>query len=152
MSAYRDGDRIVVLLPAAFTAAEERHWIGDMVERLRRQAERQRGRPTGDDELMIRATELSTMYLEGRARPTSVRWVSNQQRRWGSCTPGEGSIRLSDRLRVMPSYVVDYVLVHELAHLIVSGHGERFWDWVRHYPSCERARGFLEGVESAHLR
>lgn len=149
MSAYRDGERVVVLMPAAFSPAEERRWVADMVARLQRQDERRRRRHGGDAALEARAAELSRLYLEGRAQPVSVRWAGNQQRRWGSCTTAEQTIRLSTRLREMPPYVVDYVLVHELAHLIVSGHGDRFWAWVRRYPYTERARGYLEGVEAA---
>ena len=78
-----------------------------------------------------------------------MRWVDNQHRRWGSCTPADRSIRLSSRLRAMPDYVVDYVLVHELVHLLEPSHGERFWELVGRYPRAERARGFLEGVELA---
>ena len=99
-----------------------------------------------DADLLKRAGELSRAYLEGRARPTSVRWVTNQRTRWGSCTPSEGTIRLSTRLQGMPGYVVDYVLLHELAHLLESGHGPAFWDLLSAYPQLERARGYLEGV------
>jgi predicted metal-dependent hydrolase len=75
--------------------------------------------------------------------------VDNQNRRWGSCTPADRTIRLSSRLRTMPEYVVDYVLVHELAHLLEPGHNDRFWSLVAGYPRAERARGFLEGIEQA---
>lgn len=150
VSAYRDGDSVVVLIPARFSAAAEQRWVADMIRRLDAQDDRRRrGLPGSDADLVMRAKELSESYLEGRAQPASVRWVTNQRRRWGSCTPTDGSIRLSTRLRDMPAYVVDYVLVHELAHLIVAGHGERFWAWVGRYPQTERARGFLEGVEAA---
>ena len=88
-------------------------------------------------------------WRDGLAEPASVRWVDNQHRRWGSCTPADRSIRLSSRLRSMPEYVVDYVLVHELVHLLEPNHDERFWAWVARYPRAERARGFLEGVELA---
>jgi predicted metal-dependent hydrolase len=74
--------------------------------------------------------------------------VSNQACRWGSCTPADATIRLSDRLRVMPSWVVDYVLVHELAHLLEAGHGPRFARLVDRYPKAERARGYLLGVSA----
>ncbi|MGH8889748.1 MAG: M48 metallopeptidase family protein, partial [Acidothermaceae bacterium] len=85
----------------------------------------------------------------GRTEPSSVRWVANQNSRWGSCTPADRTIRLSERLRVMPSWVIDYVLVHELAHLIEIGHGPRFQELVDRYPKAERARGYLLGVSAA---
>jgi predicted metal-dependent hydrolase len=77
-----------------------------------------------------------------------VRWVDNQRTRWGSCTPRDRSIRLSTRLQGMPGWVVDYVMVHELAHLLEAGHTEAFWRMVDRYPKAERAKGYLEGVES----
>jgi predicted metal-dependent hydrolase len=111
----------------------------------------QRRRPS-DDELMRRATELSARYLSGGARPSSVRWVDNQQSRWGSCTPADGTIRVSARLRGMPGYVLDYVLLHELAHLLRAAHDERFWALLQGYPRLEGARGYLEGYAAAgHL-
>jgi len=83
------------------------------------------------------------------ATPGSVRWVENQQARWGSCTPSDRTIRLSVRLQGMPSWVIDYVLVHELAHLLEPGHDPRFWAWVERYPQAERARGYLLGWSAA---
>ena len=79
--------------------------------------------------------------------PTSVRWVDNMNARWGSCTPVDGTIRLSRRLVGMPGYVIDYVLLHELAHLIEPGHGPAFRAGLAGYERLERAEGFLEGVE-----
>jgi predicted metal-dependent hydrolase len=78
-----------------------------------------------------------------------VRWVDNQRQRWGSCTPGDRTIRLSVRLQGMPGWVIDYVLVHELAHLIEPGHDAAFWGWVDRYPQSERAKGYLLGWSSA---
>ncbi|WP_370375371.1 M48 family metallopeptidase [Isoptericola sp. b515] len=143
MSAFRDGDRTVVAIPARFSQAQEREWVAKMVARLE---DKERRRRPSDDELVERARDLSVKYLDGRARPTSVRWVSNQERRWGSCTVGDGSIRLSTRLQGMPEWVIDYVLLHELAHLLHAGHGPDFWRLLETYPRTERARGFLEGV------
>ena len=72
--------------------------------------------------------------------------------RWASCTPAERTIRLSRALQEMPVWVQDYVLLHELAHLIESGHGPRFWRLLESYPRTERARGYLDGVSAtAHL-
>ena len=149
VSAYRDGDSVIVLIPARFSVADEQRWVADMIQRLDDQdGRRRRGLPGSDADLVARARELSERYLEGRAEPATVRWVTNQRRRWGSCTPPDASIRLSTRLREMPAYVVDYVLVHELSHLLVAGHDEQFWAWVGRYPQAERARGYLEGVEA----
>jgi predicted metal-dependent hydrolase len=146
VSAYRDGDRTVVLIPARMTRAEEREWVDIMLARLAKQDRRRR---PSDAALEVRAADLSRRYLDGRAAPASVRWVANQGARWGSCTPADRTIRLSTRLQGMPSWVVDYVLVHELAHLLVAGHGARFWALVDAFPRAERARGYLEGVAAA---
>ncbi|MFE0628951.1 M48 family metallopeptidase [Streptomyces sp. NPDC058864] len=146
VSAYREGDVTVVLIPARMSAAEEKRWVTVMLDKLAAQESRRR---LGDDELAARAAQLSEQYLGGRAIPRTVRWVTNQNSRWGSCTPAEGSIRLSHRLQGMPEYVVDYVLLHELAHLLVPGHGPDFWKLLESYPRTERARGYLEGVVAA---
>jgi len=145
VSAYRQDDAIVVLIPARLSSAEEREWVTTMVERVTRSEQRRR---RSDDDLVRRAADLSRRYLEGRAQPASVRWVPNQNSRWGSCTPADRTVRISERLRQMPPYVVDYVLVHELAHLLVHGHGDEFWAWVDRFPQTERARGFLDGVSA----
>lgn len=151
VSAYRDGDRIVVLIPARFTKAEERDWVDRMVARVEGPAARRR-RPSGDVALRNRARALSEQYLGGAAQPASVRWVPAMRTRWASCTPADATIRLSRRLQEMPVWVQDYVLVHELAHLIEPGHGPRFWDLVQNYPRTERARGYLDGISAAaHL-
>lgn len=150
VSAYRDGERTVVLLPAGLRPAEEERWVAEMLERLERREARLR---PSDDELMRRARTLSRRYLDGAARPSSVRWVSNQNGRWGSCTPVDGAIRLSHRLRGMPTWVIDYVLVHELAHLLVDSHTPEFWALVDRFPRTERAQGFLQGIAaSARIR
>lgn len=146
VSARRENGRVIVLIPASMSRAEERVWVARMLDKLK--AGERRRRPS-DTDLMARATELSQRYLGGHARPRSIRWVSNQQSRWGSCTPADGSIRLSDRLQDMPGYVVDYVILHELAHLLVAGHNRDFWTLLRSYPKLERARGFLDGVALA---
>jgi predicted metal-dependent hydrolase len=146
ISAYRSGERIVVQVPARLSVAEEQQWVDRMVRRVLAGERRER---RGDDELMARAAELSRTYLGGRAEPASVRWVDNQHSLWGSCTPVDRTIRLSSRLAAFPPYVVDYVLLHELAHLVLPGHGPAFWALLDGFPRVERARGFLEGVTAA---
>ena len=146
VSAFRDGDRVVVSIPARMSAEDERRWVASMLERLARSEGR---RKPSDAALSARAAELSARYLDGRAQPRSVRWVDNQGSRWGSCTPADGSVRLSARLQDMPGWVLDYVLVHELTHLLEPGHTEAFWQLVGRYPKTERARGYLDGVADA---
>lgn len=142
VSAYRDGDRTIVSIPAKFSRAQEREWVQRMLDRL---ADKEQRRRPSDEGLATRALELSEKYLDGLARPSTVRWSARQGRRWGSCSLPEGSIRISTRVRGMPGWVLDYVLLHELAHTLHAGHGPDFWVLLDRYPRTERARGFLEG-------
>ena len=146
VAAYREDEKVIVLLPARMTRAEEREWVATMLARLEKQEKR---RKPSDAALMKRARDLNAKYLDGAAVPATVRWVDNQNSRWGSCTPDDRAIRLSRRLQGMPVWVLDYVLVHELAHLIEIGHTPAFWALVDRYPRAERAKGFLEGVAAA---
>ncbi|MFI5085623.1 MAG: M48 family metallopeptidase [Actinomycetales bacterium] len=155
VAAFWEEGRAVVAIPAHFSARQEREWVSKMLLKLKakEQAGRTRGRrPRSDAGLAARAAQLSVQYLGGRAAPESVRWVGNQNSRWGSATPAERSIRLSDKLQGMPDWVVDYVLLHELAHLLVAAHGPRFWALLEGYPDLQRARGFLDGVSYASSR
>ncbi len=146
VSAYRRDGKVIVMIPDRFTRAEEAEWVATMLDRLDR-SERRRRRT--DDQLMRRARELCADYLHGKVAPTSVRWVDNMTTRWASCTIATGEIRMSERLQPMPAWVVDYVLLHELAHLIEPSHNKRFWHWVDRFPRAERAKGYLEGVATA---
>ncbi|HEX9342327.1 MAG TPA: M48 family metallopeptidase [Actinomycetota bacterium] len=147
VTAYREGDTVVVLLPARLSRREEAQWVATMLQRLE-QRERRR-QPATDETLQRRALLLARRYFDGAVEPASVRWVSNMRTRYGSCTPGDGTIRLSDRIAPYPTWVRDYVLVHELAHLAVPDHSAAFWALVARYPMAERARGFLiaKGLE-----
>jgi predicted metal-dependent hydrolase len=142
VSAYREGDRTIVLLPARMSQSEADTWIRTMVQRL---DDREAKRRPSDTDLAERAGVLADKWVRPGLRPASVAWSSRQGRRWGSCTPADASIRISDRLRGAPGWVLDYVLVHELAHLIEPSHSPAFWDLVGRYPQAERARGWLEG-------
>ncbi|TYB96796.1 M48 family metallopeptidase, partial [Micromonospora sp. WP24] len=149
VSAYRDGERVVVLIPDQFSRAEESEWVDRMLARL---AAREGRLARSDAELAARATRLLDAYLSdhgAQAVPASVRWVTNQNGRWGSCTPADRTIRISHRVQEMPDWVIDYVLLHELAHLIVPSHNTAFWALVARYPKSERARGYLEGIAAA---
>jgi len=157
VAAFWEDGKAVVAIPAHFTKAQESEWVRRMLDKLKRQGERRtqgsgRRRPASDAALAGHAADLSSKYLGGRAIPTSVRWVSNQKSRWGSATPADGTIRLSDKLLAMPQWVIDYVLLHELAHLLVAGHNAAFWRLLEAYPQTQRAKAFLEGVAFATSR
>ncbi|MBP1135561.1 putative metal-dependent hydrolase [Arthrobacter sp. PvP023] len=157
VAAFWENGTAVVAIPAHFSKAQESEWVHRMLEKLRLQGvRRSRGagqrKPATDAALAAHAAELSAKYLGGRSVPTSVRWVSNQNSRWGSATPADGTIRLSDKLRPMPQWVIDYVLLHELAHLLVAGHNAAFWRLLEAYPETQRAKAFLEGVAFATSR
>jgi predicted metal-dependent hydrolase len=150
VTAYRDGDTLVVLIPARLSKAEEAHWVAEMQRKLLKGEPRklQPAKPS-DEALLRRCAELSAKHLQGRATPTSVRWVPPMRTRWASCTPADGTIRVSGHLKSVPGWVLDYVLVHELAHLLVPSHNAKFWELVREYPKTDRAMGYLEGLSAA---
>jgi hypothetical protein len=130
--------------------SEERHWVDEMLGRLQRSEKRKRSPArTSDEALTARCEHLAKRHLDPALRPDVVRWVAPMRTRWASCTPSERSIRVSRRLLEAPGWVLDYVLVHELAHLKVPGHGPEFWELVRRYPKTERAIGYLEGLSAA---
>ncbi len=131
---------IEVRIPAWLSVDEESRTVAELVARLRRSHEL----AEGDADLDARARRLATRYQ--LPEPERVRWVGNQGRRWGSCTPTTGEIRISSRLRRVPRYVLDYVLLHELTHLVEDGHGPAFHALEARYPARERATGFLDAL------
>ncbi|MHB1007852.1 MAG: M48 metallopeptidase family protein [Propionibacteriaceae bacterium] len=147
LQARRDGDKIVVLVPAALPVREVERLVPRLVERVR--ARETGGRRREDEALERAAVRLAKDLapdLDLLHRLTSVRWTTRQNRRWGSCTTTTGEIRLSSRMETFPGWVVDYVLFHELVHLVEANHSARFHELVRRFPNHDRAVGFLEGV------
>lgn len=127
--------RLEVRIPARSSKAEEQR----LVEVFRRRYEKA-GSSTSLD-LPARARKLAKQY--GLPVPEEIRWVTNQAHRWGSCTPSTGVIRISDRMAEFPPWVVDHVIVHELAHLVERRHGPAFYALANQYPLAERAEGYL---------
>jgi predicted metal-dependent hydrolase len=119
--------------------AEAQEMAQELAERMRRRVD-----PSCIN-LSSRARRLARQY--SLPRPKGVKWVDNMSQRWGSCTPDDGTIRISSRLAAYPAWVLDYVLVHELAHLLVDSHGPAHDALVDGYPLAERARGFLIAVD-----
>ena len=127
--------RLEVRIPARSTKAEEAR----LVEVFRRRYARTNASEGVD--LAARAARLAKRF--DLPAPTEIRWVTNQAHRWGSCTPTTGVIRLSDRMATYPPWVIDAVIVHELAHLVEHSHGAAFQALARRYPLLERAEGYL---------
>jgi predicted metal-dependent hydrolase len=146
--AHPDGTAVVVRLPAGLEREEEERLIQSLVHKVTRRAQAQA--LGGDGALEARAVDLADRYLDG-VRPTAVRWSSRMTRLYGSCTPGTGEIRISQQLATAPRWVLDAVLVHELAHLVVADHGPAFHALVARYPQADRARGWLEGFSAGQL-
>jgi predicted metal-dependent hydrolase len=131
-----------VSIPASMTKADEERWVSEMERRIRR-----RSSSDGID-LDERARALARRY--DLPLPQSIRWVDNMESRWGSCTPADATIRVSSRVAAFPLWVLDYVIVHELTHLVRPSHDRIFWILVERYPKTERARGYLiaKGLEA----
>lgn len=152
LTVFRERGRLVALVPARMTAAQERELLPPLVERFLARESKRNG-PVLDDELTTRARVLFARYLAERTGGPlpefTVRWSGNQNRRWGSCTNATGAIRLSARLRNMPEWVSDYVLVHELSHLFEPNHSASFHHLVAGYPRVAEATAFLAGYQHA---
>ena len=144
VSARMKGDVMVVSAPADIPEAELNKIIARLRVRIERRIEKS---ALSDADLELRAAALSRQYFNGKLKPTSVRWVTNQNSsRWASCTRDTGEIRVSHRLGKVPPFVLDAVLVHELVHLAIPHHGPDFWAMANRYPLTERARGYLMAI------
>jgi len=140
VSARQVGDTLLVRAPAAMSDEE----LAPIVERLRRRLERRAIKRSLDDgDLEQAARQLNARHFGGKLSWQSIAWVTNQNGRWGSCSVEDRTIRLNHRLAEVPTWVRDYVIVHELAHLLEANHGPAFWKLVNRYPWTERARGYL---------
>jgi hypothetical protein len=133
------GDRLRVSFPRWMSIDEAQVTAEELAERMRRRTD------SSAIDVAARARRIARTY--GLPRPRNVRWVDNMRQRWGSCTPEDGTIRVSTRLAAFPSWVLDYMLVHELAHLVVPNHGPDFDALVDRFPQAERARGFLIAID-----
>ena len=135
---------LVIQAPARMTDRE----LEPVIEKLRKRLQAKLVvTPQTDAELQKRAEELNREYFNGRLKWEEMKYVTNQNKRYGSCSPASRRIRLSHRLAKMPKFVRDYVIVHELAHLEQANHGPKFWELVYQYPLTERARGYLMAVD-----
>jgi predicted metal-dependent hydrolase len=140
---YGDG-HLWIYLPAGMNPSEEQKWIQRMIDRNKRW-EHKKTLKKSDIWLSTHAQELNKKYFNG-SLDFSIKYVTNQNTRYGSCTSFDKTIRISDRVRTMPSWVQDYVIIHELAHLLHPDHSKKFWDIVNRYKFAERAKGYLFAI------
>lgn len=129
------GGVLEVALPSWMSKAEEDHWVAEMSARFRRR------QSTDRIDLVRRAARLAVDF--GLPVPSDIGWSDTMTARWGSCAPATGAVRLSTRLAPFPDWVIDYVIVHELAHIVHPDHSAAFWELVARYPRTERAVGYL---------
>jgi len=139
---------IILRVPFHTTPSDMRRLLGQVESRLNKQQQRRTQRT--DAELQARAEAINRKYFGGEISWNAIRWVSNMELRLGSCTTNgstDGHIRISDRIRGWPDWVIDYVIAHELTHRKYPHHGPEFWAYLKAaYPLTERARGFIQGV------
>lgn len=155
LAAFWEAGQAVIAVPARLSLEDEQYWVPRMVARLEQGTQAQAGRrgvPASNEALMQRSMMLSRKYLGSGAVPVSVRWVTNQNDRWGSATPARKTIRISHHVQGMPEWVLDYVLLHELAHLIHANHSPAFWAELAGYPQLETAKAFLAGASFSAAR
>jgi len=149
ISAYRQGGRIIISIPARMSKADERSVIPEMIAKIRAQ---EAGDSLSETILMQRCIELLEQYApEITICPKSVNWRAMRER-WGSCTSVDATIRISDRLKGAPAYALDYVLFHEAIHLHHFDHGPEFKAVLARFPEESRAEAYLEGFEAAERR
>jgi YgjP-like, metallopeptidase domain len=140
-TAYWEAGRIVVVVPSHVRRADRPELVDWLVSRIL--AKRSRA-GSSDEALARRAAQLADRFVGG-TRPTSIRWVTNQDKRWGSCSAATGEIRLSHRLRPVPGWVLDATIVHELAHLLHPDHSPEFHEIANRHPRQKEASAYLEG-------
>lgn len=114
-----EGSGFTLLVGAGCAPAEVREQCDRALARLYRN-EVQGAAPA----LIARYEEALGVAVEGWS-------VRNMRTRWGSCTPGKATIRLSEQLAAYPPACLEYVVAHELAHMLERNHTPRFYDIVR---------------------
>jgi predicted metal-dependent hydrolase len=144
------GQIVLLRVPRRMTRKQVDDLIAQITPRIVRQ--RKRASRQTDINLMHRAAFLNDQYFGGELSWHSIRWVHNMRHRLGSCTTGgttDGDIRISERIRGWPQYVVDYILAHEICHRKFPNHSSEFWGYLGRYPFTQKAIGFLEGISFA---
>lgn len=150
VGAFREQGRTIIVAPIRMSTKEVHEYAQELIQKLNFQHEK----ISSQELLEKRARYLVQTYLDvdvftEHPVPVKIRWVTNQNSRWGSCTPGDGNIRISHRLQGMPEYVIDAVVLHELVHLIVADHSPRFYEYLAKFEDYRLAKEYLAGYSFA---
>jgi predicted metal-dependent hydrolase len=144
INARLHGSTLSVSAPHRVSRGEVRTVAVELARRLLRRA--RADAVNGDDSGRIVATKVAAKFAKP-PRVTEVRFSTNQRSQWGSYSPRTGVIRLNAVLKVMPPWVLEAVVAHELAHSVHPDHSPAFWKLVRSVcRHTDRANAFLEGV------
>jgi predicted metal-dependent hydrolase len=142
-----NGSRVRIRVPRRAPKREVERLVAEIVEEVKQRRARVRARADADLEAIAR--QINRSYFDSGVEWHSIRWVGNMRKRLGSCTTGgptDGDIRISDKIRGWPKWVIEYVVAHELAHRKHPNHSKEFWAYLGRYPKAERARGFIMGM------
>ena len=131
-----DNEKLYIYLPNNLSKTEEKKWIQKMIKW------KENKKQLNNNLLFKRAKELNKIYFDN-SLDFSIKFVTNQKKRFGSCNFKTKSIKISDRLIKAPKWVQDYVIIHELAHLIYPNHNKNFREKVNQYKYTERSKGYL---------
>lgn len=145
---WEAGGSILLRIPYRLPKRQLPDLLKQISQRLDQRIQQAKRRTDAD--LQERAEFINRKYFGGKIEWKAIRWVGNMNHRLGSCTNGgstDGHIRISDKIKDWPQWVIDYVIAHELVHRLHSDHSKAFWAMLTQgYPKTERARGFIEGI------
>lgn len=129
---------------------ERRAWINKHAQQVRGSVSARAENASPEEIAQWRAwTEARVPTLVAKWEPAlgvkaGVLAYRNMKSRWGSCQPATGRICINVRLALYPPECLEYVVVHELCHLLVSGHGPAFYALLdEHLPNWRAARALL---------
>ncbi len=146
VSACVVNDTLLVRAPMAISGERLEKIVNSLKSRFERQKTKEE--LNRKEDLAQVAARLNEKYFNNQLKINSVEYVSNQTSRLGCCNYRSANIRISHRIGAMPTWVRDYVLIHEMSHLIEPNHSKAFWNIVSRYRLAERARGFIMGCRN----
>lgn len=140
-SARMVGNVLHVRVPASMPEAN----VQEIVKNFKRRFEKRQRKMelSMKEDLKAISDKLNKKHFGGIVDVAHIEYTTEQSRIFGSCDTKTRTIRISHRVAEMPRWVRDYVIVHEMAHILERNHNRNFWELVNRYKLAERARGFL---------